>query len=254
VTSVRRSLPEPAERKNRSVAVPDLHQITLMQQRFVDEYLIDLSAKDAAIRAGFAPRSAANTGAALLRHGPVQDAVRRAMAARSVRVGISQDRVLQHLGAQVFGDPSSVFNEHGGLKKPHEMDVWDRRMIAGVKTRRIVSADEDGNMQPEEITEIKLVDNATFTGMLMKHLGMMNDKLDITITSVADRLNRAQSRLRGVGIGGTDMVDVDEDGNVIGDSEEHEAARLVAEAEAEALQLEAPEQVLTLAELLGEDE
>ena len=67
--------------------------MTRKQDRFVKEYLIDLNATQAAIRAGYSPKTANEQG--LLANVSVQEAIAKAMAERSKRTGISQDRVIQ---------------------------------------------------------------------------------------------------------------------------------------------------------------
>lgn len=64
--------------------------MTRKQDRFVKEYLIDLNATQAAIRAGYSPKTANEQGARLLANVSVQEAIAKAMAERSKRTGISQ--------------------------------------------------------------------------------------------------------------------------------------------------------------------
>ena len=72
------------------------------QQRFVEEYMIDLNATQAAIRAGYSVKSASDIGGQLLGKTHVQRAIARAKAERSRRTGITQDRVLQELARIAF--------------------------------------------------------------------------------------------------------------------------------------------------------
>jgi len=78
--------------------------MTPRQQRFVDEYLIDLDGRHAAIRAGYTPRSAAHYAYRLLRMPEIADAVAAAMAERSRRTGITPERVLEELARIAFVD------------------------------------------------------------------------------------------------------------------------------------------------------
>ena len=102
-----------------------MSKLTPKQQRFVEEYLIDLNATKAAVRAGYAqpnkqgPRMLVNVGIAA--------AIRKAMDERSERTGIDQDWVLNNLRSitercmQVEpvtdskGDPVLVENAAGGI-------------------------------------------------------------------------------------------------------------------------------------------
>ena len=80
--------------------------LTSKQQRFVEEYLIDLNATQACIRAGYSSRNADKIGSELLGKTGVSAAVERAKARRAARTEITQDRVLQELAAIGFADPT----------------------------------------------------------------------------------------------------------------------------------------------------
>ena len=70
-------------------------KLTAKQQRFVEEYLIDLNATQAAIRAGYKAgnsQRASEIGNELLQKAPVSEAIQQAMAERSKRTGINQDK------------------------------------------------------------------------------------------------------------------------------------------------------------------
>lgn len=67
------------------------------QQRFVDEYLVDLNATQAAIRAGYSTHTANEQGARLLANASIAAAVQAAQKARGERLRITQDDVLRGL-------------------------------------------------------------------------------------------------------------------------------------------------------------
>lgn len=68
--------------------------MTRKQQAFVNEYLVDLNATQAAIRAGYSERSAASIGEENLRKPEIRAAVDEAFAARAERVEVTQDEVV----------------------------------------------------------------------------------------------------------------------------------------------------------------
>lgn len=74
------------------------------QRLFVEEYLIDLSGKEAAIRAGYTPAAAAVRAAKLLRRPAVRQAVAVAMAARAARTAITPERVIEEYGRIAFAN------------------------------------------------------------------------------------------------------------------------------------------------------
>lgn len=192
-----------SSRKNLS-----LNQITQKEDLFVREYLIDLSPSNAAVRAGFPPYA----GARLLRRLAVKDAVDRAIAARSARVGITAERVLDELGNIAFANPAELFDELGRLRPLGEMGPDQAKMITGMKTRRAVTLADDGKtMVPEEITEYKFVDKLAAVSLVMRHLGMFKDTLSIEVTSLAERLQMAQRRVGVKQPPGSDTEDITTD-------------------------------------------
>jgi hypothetical protein len=81
--------------------------LTSKQARFVEEYIVDLNGKQAAIRAGYSPKTSEVQASRLPRYAKVQAAVREAMQARSRRTGITADRVVCELAELAF---SNIFD------------------------------------------------------------------------------------------------------------------------------------------------
>lgn len=82
--------------------------LTAKQQRFVDEYLIDLNATQAAIRAGYSEKTARSISNENLTKPDIQAAIEKGMQARSGRVEITQDMVLRELAKIGFSDIRKV--------------------------------------------------------------------------------------------------------------------------------------------------
>ncbi len=83
--------------------------LTAKQQLFIEEYLVDLNATQAAIRAGYSARNADKIGPELLGKTRVAEAIKVAQQGRSDRTGITQDEVIQGLKkeATLDGEGSS---------------------------------------------------------------------------------------------------------------------------------------------------
>ncbi|WP_171473755.1 terminase small subunit [Frigoriglobus tundricola] len=83
--------------------------MTPKQQRFVDEYLIDLNATQAAIRAGYSARSAKGHTHRLLQDPEIRNAIDAAQAARRKRTELTADWVVERLRieAERTGEGSS---------------------------------------------------------------------------------------------------------------------------------------------------
>ena len=161
------------------------------QQRFVNEYLKDLNATQAATRAGYSAKTAYAIGDKLLKKAEIQDALKVAMAKRESRTLITQDRVLQELARLAFFDPRKMFHEDGSPKAIHELDDDTAAAVSGLDVVNI------GNSEVGigQVLKYKVADKGAALTNAMRHLGMFNDKLDLNVnTALAERLARARSR------------------------------------------------------------
>jgi len=79
-------------------------KLTPKQEMFVKEYLVDLNATQAAIRAGYSEVNAGKIGPELLGKTRIQAEIQAAMQARSERTNIRADRVLEELAKLAFSD------------------------------------------------------------------------------------------------------------------------------------------------------
>ena len=145
--------------------------MTLKQKRFVEEYLIDLNATQAAIRAGYSPRSAKQIGQENLYKPAIQNAIDKAMAERSRRTGISQDRVIMELAKIAFLNPVDVIDMDAATVRG-EANRDDTACISSVKIKTIPT--DDGAITEREV---KTYDKLKALELLGKHLGMFTDKL-----------------------------------------------------------------------------
>lgn len=84
--------------------------MTKKQKRFVEEYLIDLNATQAAIRAGYSPDTAGSIGGENLTKPEISNAIAKAMAERSKRTGVNADRVVIELAKIALVNPGRVIN------------------------------------------------------------------------------------------------------------------------------------------------
>lgn len=138
--------------------------LTPKQKKFVSEYLIDLNATQAAMRAGYSEKTANEQGARLLAHVSVKEAIAKALAQREARTLITQDSVL--------ADLREVADICMG-RKP-------------VKFAVVVKNTREGTAEPVEVTgtvfEPKDANKAL--ELLGKHLGLFNDNVTMTVTTV----------------------------------------------------------------------
>ena len=112
-------------------------RLTAKQARFVQEYMIDLNATQAAIRAGYSQRRASEIAYQLLQKTPVQDAIAAAQEIREKRLDITADRVVAELARLAFADTTTAVRIEGGrvvVQDTDDMDENTRRAISEYST------------------------------------------------------------------------------------------------------------------------
>ncbi len=148
-------------------------KLTPKQKTFCDEYLIDLNATQAAIRAGYSSDSAKEIGCENLTKPNIRAYIDKEIANRSKRTGINQDRVIRELARIAFVNANDVINmDEATLKADASED--DTATIASVKVKTIPTKEGEGVER-----EIRLADKLKALELLGKHLGMFKDKLEI---------------------------------------------------------------------------
>lgn len=150
-------------------------KLTEKQQRFVDEYLIDLNATQAAIRAGYSVKTAREQASQNLTKLNIQQEISEKMAERSKRTGVNQDRVVMELAKIAFVNAADVIDsDDATIKAGATAD--DTAAIQSVKVKVIPTKEGEGVER-----EIRLNDKLKALELLGKHLGMWNDKLDVNV-------------------------------------------------------------------------
>lgn len=140
------------------------------QQRFVEEYLIDLNATQAAIRAGYSPKTATAIASENLSKPSISAAIACAMAERSKRTGITQDRILEELAKVAFIKLTDIVDDTGKIKAGATDE--DRACIESIKYKR---TDTDTGYSEER--EVKASSKLKAIELLMRHTGMLDSRI-----------------------------------------------------------------------------
>jgi phage terminase small subunit len=137
--------------------------------RFVDEYLIDLNATQAAIRAGYSAKNADKIGPELLGKAGVAEAISEAQRTRSERTTIDADWVLTRLAKEVNADLADLFSADGRLKPIREWPaIWRRGLVSGIDVDEIRA---DG-VVIGSVRKLKLSDRLKRIELIGKHVGV----------------------------------------------------------------------------------
>lgn len=169
--------------------------LTAKQKRFCDEYLIDLNATQAAIRAGYSEKTAYRTGADNLRKPQIEEYIAKRQKELSRSTEITQERVIKELALIAFSNNADYAH------------VVEKKMKVEVDGALVDVLDEDGKpvmyrtVEPvltEELTEeqkralavikkgregleVKSCDKVKALELLGKHLGIFTDKIEANV-------------------------------------------------------------------------
>ncbi len=147
-------------------------KLTAKQERFVEEYLVDLNATQAAIRAGYSAESAGTIAAENMQKPTIRARIDEAMAELSRRTGVNQERVIRELARVAFVNAQNVVSmKDATVLKDASQD--DTAAIASVKVKVI-----QGDFESVE-REVKFADKLKALELLGKHFGMFTDKVSL---------------------------------------------------------------------------
>lgn len=162
--------------------------MTKKQKRFCEEYLIDLNATQAAIRAGYSPETAYSIGHENLKKPELHTRISRAMAERSKRTGINADRVLTELAKIAFVNAADVIDASDATLREDAAP----EDLAAIQSVKVKTFGEDGLER-----EIKMADKLKALELLGKHLGMFEDRLKVAAKVDTGKLDGILAQLRG---------------------------------------------------------
>lgn len=164
-------------------------KLTPKQQRFINEYLIDLNATQAAIRAGYSEKTANVIGAQNLLKASIQAEIDKRRGKIQSKLEISQERIIQELASIAFANGADFAEviELGGLhtvefKATKELPPEKRAAIASIKSGT-------------SGMEVKTYDKLRAMELLGKYLGYLNPAGDTAkATSLADAIMEAYAQ------------------------------------------------------------
>lgn len=163
--------------------------MTEKQKRFCNEYLIDLNATQAAIRAGYKKQYANKFVYKILNNPNVKEYLEKRMKDREERTEITQDDVVREIAAIAFSNPSDFFkvvdrpitaggvpvrDDDGNIKTYKDVEFVNTDNLSPANKKAIASIKQGSNG-----LEVKLNDKLKALELLGRHLGMFKDKVEI---------------------------------------------------------------------------
>ena len=174
-----------------------IDKLTPKQQRFVEEYLVDLNATQAAIRAGYSVKTAYSIGQENLTKPEILATITKSRIEQSKRTEITQDWVLKKL-ASIVEIPLTELCEWNasGIALRDSNDMPPEAIACIKKITERMGADGNSSLSVEQYDKLRALE------LIGKHLGMFTDNVnvncDLTKLSDAEIIERAAGLLGGV--------------------------------------------------------
>lgn len=150
-------------------------KLTPKQQRFVAEYLIDLNATQAAIRAGYSAKTADVQGPRLLGNVRISEAVSKRRQKVLERAEVTTERIVQEAAAVAFSDIRQLYDEKGELLPVHLWPAGVAESIAGIEVEELFEGRGEAREHVGRLKKIKRWDKTKALEILAKYKKLFDD-------------------------------------------------------------------------------
>lgn len=153
--------------------------LTRKQEMFIEAYLITFNATQAAIAAGYSPKTAYNIGYQNVRKGEIAEAISRRLS----ETAMTADEVLKRLAEHARGNLGDFLSTtpDGEIQLNLDNPAASTRLIKEVTQRRTVRDDVE-----ETILTVKLYDAQAALVQIGKHHKLFTEKMEIDDTGLSD--------------------------------------------------------------------
>ncbi len=173
-------------------------KLTARQRAFCAEYIIDLSAGNAARRAGYSAKTAREQGYELLRKPAVLEEIERLKAERQLQTKVDAAWVLARLSAEATADIGELYDDNGALKPVHDWPlIWRQGLVQSIEVDEIWEGEGADRVQVGVTKRIKLDSRVKRVELIGKHVTVkaFTDVVEHKgLDALADRLARAKKR------------------------------------------------------------
>jgi len=168
------------KRKNKKIS----SVLTDREKVFVGEYIISLSSKDAAEKAGYSKGTAATIASTWVsdpkKKPRVYKAIEEAMKKREHRTEVKQDRVLLELSRIGFASIKDAFDENNNLKEIKDLDDDVAAAISSIEIEDLFDGRGADRTHIGYTKKIKFWNKNDALNTIAKHLGMLKEKMELT--------------------------------------------------------------------------
>lgn len=169
--------------------------LTKKRRLFVEEYLVDLNATQAAIRAKYSKNRATEIGYQLLQVPEIAAAISQAMAERTQRTQTDADYVVRRLREIDEMDVIDILEDDGSFKPIREWPkVW-RQFLSGIEIAELFEGRGDDRRIAGVLRKVKWPDKLKNLSLLGQHVGTEAASLDLELKRLEVAKRRAELKL-----------------------------------------------------------
>ena len=154
--------------------------LTEKMKRFGDEYLVDLVATKAAIRAGYSPASAYSQAHDLLKKPDMQAYLDVKRKELQEKTGITTEKVLREYARIAFFDPRQLYTVDGALKQVRELTEDEAAALAGLEVNEEYVSDSPNKDAVGATKKVKFADKIRALDSISRILGISVEKHEHT--------------------------------------------------------------------------
>jgi phage terminase small subunit len=179
--------------------------LNLRQERFVDAYIQTGNRREAAIAAGYSPKSAKDAADKLMCRDDIREVYERKKADWLPEVDVTIADVVRELAAIAFHEPTDLFDAKGQLLPVRSWPARARRSVASFEI--VLKNAYAGDGQIDHVLRVKFVDKTKALELLSRYLGMLVERKEIggpgSFASLSDqelaaRIHAASGKLAGL--------------------------------------------------------
>lgn len=195
---------KPKTAKQKSRTVKKVPRLTDRMKVFVAEYAKDRNGTQAAIRAGYSPKTAQEQASVLLSKPIVRAAVDETLAKIAAKCELSAERTLREVARLAYFDPRKLFDAKGDPIPLTELDDDTAAAIAGLDVLEEVEGSGENRRFVGYVKKYKIADKNAALEKAMKHHGLYkadNTQQADAMASMLAELSQRGSRLPIKGLG-----------------------------------------------------
>jgi phage terminase small subunit len=175
-------------------------KLTPKKRRFVDEYLCDLNATQAAIRAGYSKKTAKQIGSRLLTYVDIQEAIAKRRDRLSEKLEITAERVLKELALIGFANMQDYMRANADGDPVLDFSQLTREQAAALSEVTVEAFKDGRGEDARDVSKVKfkLSDKRAALVDIGRHLGMFKENVSITgeltVKTLADFYSQTKDR------------------------------------------------------------